>query len=437
MSKARPNHFGLGSSDCLSKKSTFLQSDFFRLSALLVLAFFPWADLLAQPQSACDSLQVAWRCYYDDADFDRADKLVADCDEVSALELRGYIACKRENWEEAKEIICLLLKQRRDYVHVQTPVAEGFDALVEELRNKCADKPPPPPSSHDPRRLFLLPDANVLESLEANLGVGTDLFNSDVPEENPLPPFLWHVGFGLGGVAEFELSSIEVINRLEGKGKPWLITGSLKFGLSEGRLLEGMPAIAVFAQRSASWLHKDKEGSFEYKKSFTRFQFLASKTFGPVRVQGGIGGIVPGLSVYDINTKRHIAFPGVNADEEADSTVHKWRPSGGAGLQWRANSRVSLIVEFNNLPKYDFELADASNKELPQDSVKMVLTKQEVWLAGVRFSITRTALFDAGLLWRNTGNVARDLEQESPISFWLRFNLGFSSKRWFEQSEGQ
>ncbi len=398
-------------------------------AAILLLIFGNVPGLFAQRQSGCDSVDVAWR-YYERASFNRARALVANCEEPSALELQAFVALKNDDRALAADLLCKLSKSNPNYRPDSSilPILD-FVAWLDELKRHCAGLQPPPPPFH-PRRLFLLPDANVLESLEVNLGVGTDLFNSEVPEDNRFPPYLWHMSIGLGGIAEIEFSSIEVINRLK-NGKPWLITGSLKFGISEGKLIDELPALAVFVQRSASWLHKDEKDNFEYKKTLTHLLFLTSKTFGQIRVQGGLGGMIPGLSVYNADTKRHNNFPGADPTQESDSTIYKWRFSGAAGLQWRANSLVSLMIEFNNLAEYDFDLHQVSNQELRQDSVKMVLKKQEVWLAGVRFSVTNSAFFDAGLMWRNTGKVAADLEEENPISFRLGFNFGFSTKSWF------
>lgn len=396
------------------------------LAAVFLLVQATPRDSFAQRQAGCDSVEHAWHSYFR-ADFDKALALVADCEEPEALELRVFVALKRQNQALAEKLLCKLLKSNPDYQpDPGTGPIVDFIAWVEDLRQKCL---PRRHSFHDSNRLFLLPEANILESMKINLGAGTNLFNSNVQDNSPLPPFLVHMTVGLGDVAEFELGSIEVINELE-NGKPWLITGSLKFGISEGKLIKDLPALAIYVQRSASWLHKDTKGQLEYKKKLTHLLFVASKTFGPIRLQGGAGGMIPGLSIYNVDTKFHISFPRAGSPEMSDSTVHKWHFSGAVALQWRANSLISLMLEYNNLPKYAFNLHEVFNQGLSADSVKMVLTKQEAWLGGVRFSVTNSAFFDAGLMWRKTGKAADDFEQ-GMISFRLGMNVGFSIKRLF------
>jgi len=374
MSKARPNYFSLNSSARVREKSLIPQNGFLSWSTLLFLAFSPWPDLFARQQSACDSLQVAWRFYYDEADFDRANALVDNCEELSALELRGYIACKRENWDEAKAIICALLKQKPGYKPVQKPVPKGFDMLVDELKKECVVEPSPPPP-----KPIILPETNVLGWLAINLGGGTYLGG---PYKNSLyqynNPVLAHLRIGLN-IAEIELRTIEIINTLF-KGKAQLMTGAFKLGIPEGLFAPVLPGVTVIGRTSFGVLDADQlEENRKYRKEVESLVLYVSKTLGSVRLHGGLSHMILKARVLDAR------------DMPSDPSESK-HSKIFAALQWQVNSITMFMAGFEPVALYK---VDDSQQRLQE-----VGTRNLVTIAVRAFPLRWLAIDVGGGYWR-------------------------------------
>ncbi|MFC1553470.1 hypothetical protein ACFL7D_02440 [candidate division KSB1 bacterium] len=241
----------------------------------------------------------------------------------------------------------------------------------------------------DPRRLFIIPVADVLGPLEINTGGGT-IFGVRKTEKRP---FLGHIRFGLGGVAEIEMSTVGVVNQLT-DGSPSIPTAAFKLKfLPEGKYY---PALAG-ALRSSLWHTEDRTDDFgqlwKFEKRIATLYFVASKTFGNISVHGG-------LSINDlrIRTKNgntgemHSPTPQEAKDRDKDY-YNKNIFSPFIGINAQANSRTFLMMEFEQVPKYKFEVEDP---ELSKENI----SNEWMVIAGIRYFIFNWMSLDTGVMYR-------------------------------------
>jgi len=241
----------------------------------------------------------------------------------------------------------------------------------------------------DPKRLFVIPVADVLGSMEINTGGGT-IFGVQKTEKRP---FLGHIRFGLGDVAEVELSTVGIVNQLT-KGSGSIPTGSFKLKLlSESRM---WPSVTG-ALRSSLWHSEIREyNKIEYKfeRRIATLYFVASKKFFNYSIHGGI-------CINDMRVRTKLAHndmlysPTPAEAKKSDKDYYNKNILGGfAGLLVSVNPRTRLMIEVEEVAKYNFD------EERPQVTKKDIST---VWLgiAGVRFFFLNWLSLDTGVMYRS------------------------------------
>lgn len=244
----------------------------------------------------------------------------------------------------------------------------------------------------DPKRLFIIPVADVLGMYEINTGGGT-IFGVEKTDKRP---FLGHIRIGLGGVAEIEMTTIGVINQLS-EGSPSIPTAAFKLKFISEDVDGWRPAIAG-ALRSSLWhseIGRDEFGkSWKFQKRISTLYFVASKTFGTSSLHTGIS-----ISDLRIRTKDavtdEIFSPNVEEIEKHDKDyINKnlFRPF--IGLRVEVNPRTSLMIEGEYIAQYKF---DEDNPKLTNNDIGT----EFMLIAGVRFFFFNWLSMDTGVMYRS------------------------------------
>jgi hypothetical protein len=235
----------------------------------------------------------------------------------------------------------------------------------------------------DPRRLFVIPMADVLGSMEINLGGGT-AFGVRKTEKRP---FLGHLRLGLGDVAEVELSTVGIINRLsEGDATIPTAAFKLKF-LPEGRI---RPAVAG-ALQSSLW-HSENRGRIKFEKRLSTLYIVASKTMGRLSLHAGVSVNDLRIRTKDIHADTLISPPPAEAE---DKDYYNRNPVGPfAGIMAEVNPKTFLMLEVEQVAEYEF---DEEETELSEDDI----STEWMVIAGVRFFFADWLAVDSGVMYRS------------------------------------
>jgi hypothetical protein len=242
----------------------------------------------------------------------------------------------------------------------------------------------------DPRRLFVIPTAEVLHSLEVNFGGGSS-FGVRKTEERP---FLGHMRLGLGGVAEVEVSTLGIINRLSA-GSATIPSAAFKLRfLSEGKL---RPAFAG-ALVSTLWNSEERWSetrveSVKFQRRLSTLYFVASKTFSQVSVHAGI-------SINDLRIKTttldddYISPTRAEAESNDKDYFNRNLVGPFVGLQVELNPKTKLMMELEQIAEYKF---DEENLVLSRENI----SARWMGIAGVRFFFFDWLALDTGVMYRS------------------------------------
>lgn len=270
-----------------------------------------------------------------------------------------------------------------DKVSLGTFASAKYPSYPEKASAKKIDEGP-----IDPHRLFIIPEAEVLRSMEVNIGGGS-AFGVRKTESRPL---LGHVRFGLGDVSEVEVSTQGIINRLA-EGSPSIPTAAFKLRfLPEGKW---NPSIAG-ALRSSLWHTEERDtemrGKVKFQKRLSTLYFVASKTLGKASMHAGV-------SINDMRIRTRAI------DNEPISPNSQWEIDNGRdyynknligpflGLRVEVNPKTFLMIEYEQIAKYDF---DEGNPELSQKDI----STEWLVIAGVRFFFLDWLALDTGVMYR-------------------------------------
>jgi hypothetical protein len=267
-------------------------------------------------------------------------------------------------------------------------------------------------SASEPSRLFNIPTASVLQSTEFLFSSGSAF---GVEGGRAL---LRKFTVGLGGIAEVEMSTSGVTNRLTGESET-MPTSSFKVCLIPERFREisYLPDISV-QLRSTSWkpLSGERENIRpEYTMADARGENLISiqnleKRYSVLFLGVGkrwtFGGIQLGVSQTDVRTKEGIRYHTVYVDSyyRVDfDTIPAMRKSFIApfgGIEIAANNHTRLIAEIQAIPIFDYSL------------MQRTIEISQAWLgvAGVRFFIAKWFSLDTGVKYQSDYHGIADAE---------------------------
>ena len=294
--------------------------------------------------------------------------------------------------------------------------AENTLKAISQVEKKEQQLEPISKGPVDPRRLFVIPTADVLRSLEVNFGGGSS-FGVRKTEERP---FLGHMRLGLGGVAEVEVSTLGIINRLSaGSATIPSAAFKLKF-LSEGKL---RPA---FAGALVSTLWNSEERWSETLLDYVKFQrrlstlyFVATKTFSQVSVHAGIS--INDLRIKTTTVDDEYISPTRAEAESSDKDYFNRNLVGGfIGVKVELNPKTKLMMELEPVAEYKFSEKDLV---LTRNNIKT----QWMGIAGVRFFFFDWLALDTGVMYRSDYHGIGDAQISAGLNICLSLPRIFQS----------
>jgi hypothetical protein len=264
-------------------------------------------------------------------------------------------------------------------------------------------------------RLFLIPNAKVLPSMQVNLTLGGTYGTMNKGE------YLGIAGVGLGNVAELEVSTWRLVSNLF-NGTTALGTTSLKVQLLKAMEGTNLPDVNMTFRSNPSWADieysgGDLSGDVAQEVSEIRFQmhlaslFLAfsEKLFKDVTMHAGV-------SLTDVRTRSGSALYWDQASYTEIPNTQKNLVSGFIGFERQVNPKTILMVEASGNPRFNF---NTETGKIEIDQVALVI-------AGVRFYFTERISTDAGVKYRTDYAGIADAE----ISVGL--NFGFNLQEFFK-----
>jgi len=256
----------------------------------------------------------------------------------------------------------------------------------------------------DPPRLFNIPTAEVLGSLDLNL-TGGGTFGMEKERT-----FLGKIGVGLGNVAEIELSSLSLINALQ--SGITTITGSA-FKMTFWTEKKRPPAIAMALGGTPSWNRlegDDKSISFETR--LMKLYLVATKRFGKT---GGHFGV----SITDVrvkNTQRGWYF--LNPSEKQ---LKRNLFAIFCGTDIWVNSKTKMMLEIETVPRFGFVEGGVHDKS----------DISNVWagMIGVRFFFTKWMALDTGMRYQSDYAGIADSKLQVSMNIFLPVGQMFFGQR--------
>lgn len=300
-----------------------------------------------------------------------------------------------------------------DKISLGTFASAKYPSFPEKASTEKIDK-----GLIDPRRLFIIPEADVLRSMEVNFGGG-----SAFGVKGESQPILGHVRLGLGDVVEVEVSTLGIINQLS-DGTASITTGAFKLKfLPEGKWY---PALAG-ALRSSLWHSETRDtesrGPVKFQRRLSTLYFVASKTFAKASVHAGV-------SISDMRIRTRTINDGFIApslkwtEKHKDKDYYNKNLAGPfIGLRVEVNPKTFLMMEYEHVAKYNFVDQNPElifDKENPRFKAGADNISTE-WLVivGVRFFFLDWLALDTGVMYRGDYNGIGD----ALISAGLNINL--------------
>ena len=264
-------------------------------------------------------------------------------------------------------------------------------------------------TASQPTQLFSIPAARVLNSMEVELSGGASfgVENSDALLQK------WIVG--LGGIAEVELSTSGMSNRMTGESEK-ISTSSFKVNLIPTRYKDKwfLPDLAVLL-KSSSWntingdegriLHQytveakdiNLVSIHDLNQRYSTLYFIAGKS-------NFLGSLQLGFSQTDVRTKAGQSQIYNNVYSRYEwldiPEMQKTFLSPFGGIEVYANENTLLMAEVQSIPVFDYDLNKHS------------VVIDQVWLgiAGVRFLITNWLSMDTGVRYQSDDDGIADAE---------------------------
>ena len=271
----------------------------------------------------------------------------------------------------------------------------------------------------DPHRLFIIPEADVLRSMEVNFGGG-----SAFGVKGESQPILGHVRLGLGDVVEVEVSTLGIINQLS-EGTASITTGAFKLKfLPEGKWY---PALAG-ALRSSLWHSETRNteteyGSVKFQRRLSTLYFVASKTFATASVHAGVSISDMRIRTTKISGESIAPSPTYPENNKGKDYYNKNLAGPFLGIRVKVNPKTFLMMEYEQVAKYNFNdknpglISDPDNPGFKAGAAN--ISTEWLVIVGVRFFFLDWLALDTGVMYRGDYNGIGD----ALISAGLNINL--------------
>lgn len=270
-------------------------------------------------------------------------------------------------------------------------------------------------------RMFISPTGKMIPSGVINIAFG-GAFTSQGGRE-----YLGLFSVGLGGVAEFEVSTSHILTNIFNTSEP-VGTSALKFILYKGKPLTAIPSVAV-GLRSNRW--SDFEGgrdelagpaedhqdpsihSVDFEVHLTSLYLCATSEISSSFTLHG------GLMWNEVRTRAVNIVPSTTS---ANTPLPEDMQSG----------KVSFILgiehEVKNHTFSMFELSSQSKIEFDRTLLNMTLKQVTYAMAGVRFYITPLTSIDTGFRFRSDFAGLADVEIRAGLNFGFNVTKAIQDK---------
>lgn len=246
----------------------------------------------------------------------------------------------------------------------------------------------------DPPRLFNIPTAEVLGSLDLNL-TGGGTFGMEKERT-----FLGKIGIGLGDIAEMELSTLGLINALK-SGITTIASSAFKLKFWEER--KNLPGLAMALGGTPTWNElagDDPTVSFETR--LMKLYLVATKR------KGRFGGHF-GVTITDVRVKNNPL--GWKFKNPQNDQLKKNLYAIFCGTDIKANPKTKIMIELETVPKFEFQKGGI------YDNSAMT----SVWsgMIGVRFFFTNWLAIDTGVRYQSDFDGIADSKIQASLNVFL------------------
>ena len=264
----------------------------------------------------------------------------------------------------------------------------------------------------DPPRLFTVPAARVLGSMDVRLtgggafGVATDR------------SFLGTVGIGLGDIAEVEFSSVRMMTNIT-RGSSVFPTSAFKLMLIPENKWH-IPTLAIAFRNSANWqdvqsdpevlmADADRAGFVEakinnigYDTRFTTMYGVTTFRLWSLSLHAGVS--LTDVRVQDLTVRSQIFGDYANPQEKQKNLI-----GGFLGFDIESNPQTKLLFELRTVSSYQY------NVEKKQIDVS------EAYLAigGVRFFFSRWLSTDVGVWYQSSFRGIADMQIKLGLNLFI------------------
>ncbi|MFB0515340.1 MAG: hypothetical protein ACETWG_01900 [Candidatus Neomarinimicrobiota bacterium] len=264
----------------------------------------------------------------------------------------------------------------------------------------------------DPPRLFTIPAARVLGSMDVRL-MGGGAFGVAADHS-----FLGTVGIGLGDIAEVEFSTVRMVTNIT-RGAAVFPTSAFKLLLIPKNRWH-IPTLAVAFRNSANWqdvqsdekvLRADAAGAGFDEAGIKNIGYDTRFTtmYGVTTVRLWLLSLHAGLSLTDVRV-RDLAVQSYIAEDYADPREKQKNLIGGF---------FGFDIESNPQTKLMFEVQTVSNYQYNVETRTIDVTEVYLAIGGVRFFFNRWLSTDVGVWYQSTFRGLADLQIKLGLNLFL------------------
>lgn len=264
----------------------------------------------------------------------------------------------------------------------------------------------------DPPRLFTVPAARVLGSLDVRLtgggafGVATDR------------SFLGTVGIGLGDIAEVEFSTVRMMTNIT-RGSSVFPTSAFKLMLIPENKWH-IPTLAIAFRNSANWsdvqsdekvLRADARSVGFDKAGITNIGYDTRFTtmYGVTTVRLWSLSVHAGLSLTDIRVRDLSVHSYISGDYADPQEKQKNLIGGFFGFDIESNPQTKLMLEVQTVSNYQYNV---ETKEIDVSEAYLAI-------GGVRFFFNRWLSTDVGIWYQSTFRGIADLQIKLGLNLFI------------------
>lgn len=261
----------------------------------------------------------------------------------------------------------------------------------------------------DPPRLFTVPTARVLGSMDIRL-VGGGAFGVATDKS-----FLGTVGIGLGNIAEVEFSTVGMVNNIS-RGSTVFPTSAFKLQLiPENRW--NIPLLTVAFRSSSNWqdVRSDEKvlaaevdflramvSNVGYDTRFTTMYGITTWKLWALSLHAGV-------SLTDVRVKE-LAVGYSYGDSYYDPVEQQKNLTGGF---------FGFDIESNPQTKLMFEVLTVSNYQYNVETKNIDVSEAYLGIGGVRFFFSRWLSTDVGVWYQSTFKGIADLQIKLGLNLFI------------------